>query len=386
MGPLAGYRVIELASVGPVPLCGMLLADLGAEVIRVDRTGEVELGMRRDPAFEYTGRGKRSVALDLKHPDGLRTLMKLVELADVLIEGFRPGVMERLGLGPEACFAAQPKLVYGRLTGWGQHGPLSEAAGHDMNFLAVTGALDAIGSRGGPPVAPLNLVGDFAGGSLFLALGIAAALAAPDDRGRGQVIDASIVDGVGSLMASIHGQVEADTWLAGRGEHIIGGGAPWNTVYETADGRFVTICAIEQRFYDILLAKLELDPASLPDRMDRSQWPALRRQFEEIFRGRTRDAWCALLEGSDACFAPVLSAAEARLHPHARERQMFVLQDGKTQPAPAPRFSGTASGIGGPPVLQPGQHSRAVLQACGFDEVEIDRLLDSGVVGMPSTA
>lgn len=383
MGPLAGYRVLEFASIGPIPLCGMLLADLGAEVIRIDRTGDTDLGVRRDPAFEYTGRGKRSIAVNLKHADGLQTLLGLTAQADVLIEGFRPGVMERLGLGPAACLAVQPQLVYGRLTGWGQQGPLSAAAGHDMNFLALTGALDAIGRRGGPPVAPLNLVGDFAGGSLFLALGIAAALASPQGRGRGQVIDAAITDGVSALMASIHGQVETGTWLAGRGEHVIGGGAPWNAIYETADGLYVTVCPIEQRFFDILLAKLEIDPASLPDRMDRTHWPTLQQRFDAIFRSRTRDAWCALLEGTDACFAPVLNAAEARAHRQARERAMFVVHEGKTQPAPAPRFSGTPAAVGGPPVLRAGQHSRAVLQSCGFAAADIDRLLASGAVVQP---
>ena len=380
MGPLTGYRVLEFASIGPIPLCGMLLADLGAEVIRIDRTGDTDLGVRRDPAFEYTGRGKHSIAVNLKHTDGVQSVLGLVKQADVLIEGFRPGVMERLELGPAVCLAAQPRLVYGRLTGWGQQGPLSVAAGHDMNFLAVTGALDAIGTRRGPPVAPLNLLGDFAGGSLFLALGIAAALASPEGRGRGQVIDAAITDGVSALMASIHGQVEAGTWLTGRGEHVISGGAPWNAVYETADGLYVTVCPIEQRFFDILLAKLAIDPASMPDRMDRSHWPAWQQRFEAIFRSRTRDAWCELLEGTDACFAPVLNAAEARAHPQARQRNMFVEHEGKTQPAPAPRFSGTTATVGGPPVLRAGQHSRAVLQTCGFAIAEIDRLVASGAV------
>lgn len=380
MGPLSGYRVLELASVGPIPLCGMLLADLGAEVIRIDRTGDVDLGVRRDPAFEYTGRGKRSIAVDLKHADGVRTVLALVARTDALIEGFRPGVMERLGLGPQPCLSAQPQLVYGRLTGWGQTGPLSMAAGHDMNFLALTGALDAIGTRGGPPVAPLNLVGDFAGGSLFLALGIAAALASPQGWGRGQVIDAAITDGVSALMASIHGQVEAGTWLAGRGDHLIAGGAPWNTVYETADGLYVTVCPIEQRFFDVLLTHLDIDPASMPDRMDRAHWPVWRQRLEQVFRSRTRDAWCALLEGTDACFAPVLSAAEARHHPQATQRGMFVSYEGKTHPAPAPRFSGTPATIGGPLVLRAGQHTSQVLQGAGFEADDIRRLLASGAV------
>lgn len=380
MGPLSGYRVLEFASIGPVPLCGMLLADLGAEVIRIDRTGDVDLGVRRDPAFEYTGRGKRSIAVDLKHAEGVQTVLGLVTRTDVLIEGFRPGVMERLGLGPDACLAAQPQLVYGRLTGWGQQGPMSAAAGHDMNFLALTGALDAIGTRGGPPVTPLNLLADFAGGSLFLALGIAAALASPQGRGRGQVIDAAITDGVSALMASIHGQIDAGTWLAGRGEHLIGGGAPWNAIYETVDGLYVTVCPIEQRFFDILLARLEIDPASMPDRLDRAHWPVWQQRFETLFRSRTRAAWCELLEGTDACFAPVLSAAEARAHPQATQRNMFVAHEGKTQPAPAPRFSGTPASIGGPPVLRAGQHSRAVLQDAGFAAADIEQLLASGAV------
>lgn len=380
MGPLAGFKVVEFASIGPIPMCGMLLADMGAEVIRIDRIGDSDLGIKRDPAYEYTGRGKRSIALDLKKPEGVAAALRLLSAADVLIEGFRPGVMERLGLGPSSCLQVNPSLVYGRLTGWGQEGPLAKAAGHDMNFIALTGALDAIGLAGGPPVAPLNLLGDFAGGSLFLAFGIACALAAADGRGRGQVIDAAITDGVLALMASIHGQAAAGTWRSGRGEHVIGGGAPWNTVYETSDGLYVSVCAIEGRFYEVLLELLGLHGSDLPDRMDRAQWPQLRERLAQIFRSRTRDAWCSLLEGSDACFAPVLGASEAQLHPQARAREMFIDVGGKPHPAPAPRFSRTPATIQGEPVLRPGQHSAQVLAQAGFADAEIQQLAECGAV------
>lgn len=380
MGPLTGIKIIEFASIGPIPMCGMLLADMGAQVIRIDRIGDADLGIKRDPAFEYTSRGKRSVALDLKKSEAVAAALKLIASADALIEGFRPGVMERLGLGPKQCLDANPSLVYGRLTGWGQEGPLSKAAGHDMNFIALTGALDAIGLPDGPPVAPLNLLGDFAGGSLFLAFGIACALAAPNRAGRGQVIDAAITDGVLALMASILGQAASGTWQKGRGEHVIGGAAPWNTVYETADGLFVTVCAIEARFYQVLLERLGLNGSELPDRMDRTRWPELRTRLAEVFRTKTRDAWCDLLEGSDACFAPVLSANEAHLHAQARTRGMFTLVEGKLHPATAPRFSRTRATIQGAPVMRPGQHSVQVLTDAGFSQAEIQTLAAQGAV------
>lgn len=380
MGPLAGFKVIEMASVGPVPMCGMLLADMGAEVIRVDRTTETELGVQRDPAYEITGRGKRSVALDLKHRAGKATAMTLIERADALIEGYRPGVMESLGLGPTPCLDANPRLVYGRLTGWGQDGPLAPAAGHDMNFVALTGALHAIGAAGGPPVAPLNLVGDFAGGSLFMALGIVSALLERQRSGAGQVVDAAIIDGVSALLASVHGQVSAGVWQDNRGEHIIGGAAPWNTVYKTRDGEYISICGIESRFFGLLLEKLGIDPESLPNRHDRKNWLALQKIFSEIFLSRTRSEWCELLEGSDCCFAPVLSVREMRQHPHVVAREMFCQVSDVDQPRPAPRFSRSQPTIDRPPVQRAGQHSEEVLREHGLSAKEIAQLRSTAAV------
>lgn len=381
MGPLSGFRIIEIAALGPAPLAGMLLGDMGAEVIRVDRLGEADLGIRRDPRFDLAARGKRSVALDLKSPAGREAVLRLVRGADALIEGFRPGVMERLGLGPADCHAVNPRLVFGRMTGWGQQGPLAQAAGHDLNYIALTGALEAIGPADGPPVAPLNLVGDFGGGSTFLAMGVLAALLECSRSGRGQVVDAAIVDGVAALMAGIHGQLAGGTWRARRGEHILGGAAPWNTVYETQDGRYVSVCAIEQRFFAELLQRLQIDPATVPDRMDRANWPVLRERLAAIFVTRTRDEWCAILEGSDACFAPVLHISEAATHAHALAREAFVTHDGIRQPAPAPRFDRTPSRVQGPTIARAGQHTDAVLREAGFDDAEIAALRHAGAAG-----
>lgn len=381
MGPLQGFKIIEMAAIGPVPLAGMLLADMGAELVRIDRLGEVDLGIRRDPRFDLASRGKRSVALDIKSPAGRDAVLRIVRGADALIEGFRPGVMDRLGLGPQACHAVNPRLVFGRMTGWGQQGPLAQAAGHDMNYIALTGALEAIGPTDGPPVAPLNLVGDFGGGSMFLALGVLAALLERTHSGRGQVVDAAIVDGVSALMAGIHGQLAGGTWRMQRGEHVLGGAAPWNTVYETRDKRHVSICAIEQRFFAELLKRLDIDPASVPDRMDRANWPALRERFARIFAERTRDEWCTLLEGGDACFAPVLHVTEAAQHPHALAREAFVMHDGMRQPAPAPRFDRTPSQIQGRTITRPGENADAVLRGAGFSNDEIAALRAAGVAG-----
>jgi len=380
MGPLSGYKVIEMASIGPIPMCGMLLADLGAEVIRVDRMQQVDLGLRRDPSYEFTSRGKRSVAIDLKTPEGVATVLKLTSQADVLIEGFRPGVMERIGLGPDVCFAVAPSLVFGRLTGWGQTGPLAQVVGHDMNFIGLTGVLDAIGSADGPPVPPLNLLGDLAGGSLFMAFGIAAALAAPGGRGRGQVIDLAITEGVASLMASIHGQSLSGSWPSDRGNHVLSGGAPWNTVYETKDGRFLAVCAIEQRFYDALLAKLELKPEALANRMDRAHWTALHGLFSGIFRMRRLDEWVSIFAGSDACVSPVLTVAEARQHPQALARSSFPTLNGKAQPVPVPRYNKTRSETKGELVLRPGQHTSEVLEEHGYSKAQVAALLANRVV------
>ncbi|NUZ06119.1 CaiB/BaiF CoA transferase family protein [Piscinibacter koreensis] len=379
-GPLAGIRVIEMAGLGPAPFCGMLLADMGAEVIRVDRIGDADLGLKRDPRFDIVSRGKRSAAIDVKSAAGRDAVLRLVARADVLIEGFRPGVMERLGLGPDTCLAVNPRLVFGRITGWGQDGPLAHAAGHDLNYIALVGALDAIGDAADrPPVAPLNLVGDFGGGSMYLAFGIASALVERASSGRGQVIDAAIVDGVTHLLAGVHGQVAGGSWQAERGEHVLGGAAPWNTVYATADGRYVSICAIEQRFYAELLRRLGLDPTTLPDRMDRAQWPALRERFAAIFASRTQAEWRERLEGSDACFAPVLGVREVAGHPHVQARGLLQAVGGIPQPAVAPRLDRTPGAIHGECIARPGQHTDAVLADWGFDAEEIAALRAGGV-------
>jgi alpha-methylacyl-CoA racemase len=351
-GPLAGLKVIEMPAIGPVPFCGMLLADLGADVLRIDRTGEVDLGLPVEPKYELLGRGKRSLALDLKDPQAIALVLDLIAKADVLIEGFRPGVMERLGLGPDAAQAKNPKLVYGRMTGWGQQGPMAMAAGHDINYIALTGALHAIGGSGGKPVPPLNLVGDFGGGSLYLAMGVLAALFERQQSGKGQVVDAAMVDGAASLMTLFYGLKGAGMWSDTRGANMLDGGAPWYDTYECADGGFVAIGSIEGKFYAELIRKLGLDPATLPRQHDRKRWPSLRAAIAATFRTKTRDEWCAIMEGSDICFAPVLGLDEAPRHAHMAARQTFVAPEGVTQPAPAPRFSRTPGAIAGKPPLR----------------------------------
>ncbi|VTU37551.1 CaiB/BaiF CoA transferase family protein [Variovorax sp. PBL-E5] len=345
MGPLAGLKIVEFAAVGPAPMCAMLLADLGATVLRIDRVTPVELGKKRPLQFDLLLRNREGMALDLKSPEGRAMAMDVVANADAVIEGMRPGVMERLGLGPDDCFKRQPKLVYGRMTGWGQTGPLADAAAHDLNYIAVTGALDAIGRAGQPPSIPINLLGDYAGGSLYLALGILAALRESERSGRGQVVDAAITDGVTSLMTSMFGLMAAGMWKLERGTNIADSGTPFYDVYACADGKFVTVAPIETRFFEDLLQRLDIAPADFPDRWDRTQWPRMRETLAARFRTRTRDDWCALLEGSDACFAPVLTMAEAPHHAHAAAREAFVEVGGVQQPRPAPRFSRTSPAL-----------------------------------------
>ncbi len=378
MGPLAGVRVIEMAGIGPAPFCGMLLADMGAEVIRVDRLTLSGLGIETPVKYDLFNRNKKSVAIDLKAADGAATVRRLIAQADMLIEGFRPGVMEKLGLGPDLCLGDNPKLVYGRMTGWGQEGPLAFAAGHDLNYIALTGALGAIGQTGGEPVVPLNLVGDFGGGAMYLAMGMLAALVEAKGSGRGQVVDAAIVDGTASLMTMFHSFQQMGAWDLKRGNNIIDGGAPFYAVYETSDGKYVTVGAIETKFYAELIERLGLAGEALPHQHDKKRWPELRARFAEIFRGKTRDEWCAQLEGTDACFAPVLDMVEARAHSHMAARDIHVEVDGVVNPAPAPRFSRTPSGIAHPAVAS-GSSTAAVLTDFGFDRAEIDRLKAAGV-------
>jgi alpha-methylacyl-CoA racemase len=382
MGPLTGFRILEIAGLGPAPFCAMLLADLGAEVVCVDRPEPLGRGvLDADPRLDLLRRGRRSLAVDLKHPRGADTVLRLVERADALIEGFRPGVAERLGIGPEACLARNPRLVYGRMTGWGQEGPLAAAVGHDLDYIALTGALHAIGRAGEPPVPPLNLVGDFGGGALYLAVGILSALLEASRSGRGQVVDAAMVDGAASLLTMFHGMAAAGTWMDERGVNLLDGGAPFYDVYETADGKHLAVGALEPRFYAELLRLTGLaGEEDLPAQADVSRWPELRRRFAEVFRRKTRDEWCAVLEGTEACVAPVLSLSEAPRHPHMAARGTFVEVDGVTQPAPAPRFSRTPGAIQGPPE-PPGASTDEVLAQWGFAAGEIEDLRADRVVG-----
>jgi crotonobetainyl-CoA:carnitine CoA-transferase CaiB-like acyl-CoA transferase len=338
-GPLAGIKIVELAGIGPGPMCAMLLADLGATVIRVDRKQPAKLGIERPLQFNTLLRNRYAIAVDLKDPAGVETVLQLVEQADALIEGFRPGVTERLGLGPEDCLARNPRLIYGRMTGWGQQGPMSKYAGHDLNYLALTGVLDAIGREGQPPTIPLNLLGDYAGGSLYLALGLLAGILEAKNSGKGQVVDAAIVDGTAHLATTFFGMMAAGIWKEGRGTNITDSGSPFYDCYACADGKFISVGPIESKFYDELLRLMDLDPQLLGEQMDRSAWANAKQVLAERFSSRTRDEWVVLLEASDACAAGVLSFTEAADHPHLRARGTFVEVDGVTQPAPAPRFS-----------------------------------------------
>ncbi len=349
MGPLAGIKVIELAGIGPGPMAAMLLADLGATVLRIDRKTPVELGTARPLKFNALLRGRKSIALDLKDPRAIELVLRLLENADALIEGFRPGVTERLGLGPEPCMARNQRLVYGRMTGWGQTGPLASAAGHDLNYIAVTGALHAIGGRDQPPTPPLNVLGDFAGGSMYLVMGLLAGIIEARQSGKGQVVDAAIVDGTASLMSSFYGQFAGGLWNLERGTNRTDSGAYFYGVYQCADGLWVSVAAIESKFFAELLRRMDIDPAKVGDQQDRNDWPKAQAVFTEKFRQRTRKAWCELLEGTDACFAPVLSMAEAPQHPHMQAREAFVDVGGTLQPAPAPRFSRTVPNKPEPP-------------------------------------
>ena len=360
MGALNGLKVLEIAAIGPAPFCAMMLSDMGADVVRVDRRVDAGLGFSMAPQFDVMGRGRRSIALDLKSPADLSVVRQLIGAADVLIEGFRPGVMERLGLGPDECLALQPRLVIGRMTGWGQDGPLAHAAGHDLNYIALTGALAAIGPSD-HPLPPLNLVGDFGGGGMLLAVGILASVIEAGRSGKGQVVDAGMVDGAALLMASTYGMRAAGLWSDLRQNNALDGAAPWYSAYRTADGGFVTIAAIEPKFYAELLARLELDPATLPAQHERKRWPELRQAFADTFARHTRAEWVARLEGTDVCFAPVLGMDEAAAHPHNAGRGTLVEQDGVVQPAPAPRFSRTPSALrGGSPA--PDADREAVLR------------------------
>ena len=380
MGPLTGTRVIEMAGIGPAPFCAMMLADMGAEVIRVDRREKADLGIVRAPAFEVMNRGRRTIALDIKKPEAVSIVKQLVRDADAIIEGFRPGVMERLGLGPEVLAEINPRLVFGRMTGFGQDGPMAQRAGHDINYIALAGVLHHLGRAGERPVHPLNLVGDFGGGGMYLAFGVVCALLEAGRSGKGQVVDAAMVDGAASLMAMFHGMWSEGIWREARGTNMLDTGAPWYDVYETKDGLWVSIGSIEKRFYADLLERLGLANEKLPAQHDRAGWPLLRERFTGIFKSRTRAEWEAVFEGSDACFAPVLAISEVTGHPHNAMRNTFVTRDGVQQPAPAPRFSRTAPELGEPSKAA-GADTADVLAAAGYSAEEIARLREAGVVG-----
>src|SRR6202165_2263767 len=348
MGPLSGIRVLEFEAIGPGPFAGMLLADMGADVLVVDRPAAGDLGLKRERWYDVMMRGKRSVTLDLKTGSGKEAALQLIGRAEALIEGFRPGVMERLGLGPDEALERNPKLVYGRMTGWGQSGPLAPRAGHDINYIALSGVLNAFGRKGEAPVPPLNLIGDFGGGGMLLDFGVACGLIEASRSGKGQVVDAAMVEGAALLAAMFAGFLEAGQRSGARGESILDSGAPWYSVYETKDGTHVSIGAIEERFYKELLAKLTLNEF-LAVQNDRAKWPDMKKKLEATFKAKTRDEWVKVFEGSDACFAPVLSWSEARKHPHNRARSGYVSVKMVEQPAPAPRFSRTAPAVSRPP-------------------------------------
>jgi len=352
----------------------MVLADLGAEVVRVDRAQSARGGDPADPPIDFMSRGRKSVAVDLKHPKGVECVLRLIERADVLLEGFRPGVMERLGLGPEPCRARNPRLIYGRMTGWGQDGPLAQAAGHDIDYIALAGVLHAIGHKGDRPVPPLNLVGDFGGGGMLLVVGVLAALVERANSGQGQVVDAAMVDGSALLTTFFHTMIaQGGYWREERGTNLLDSGAHFYDTYETLDGKYIALGAIEPQFYAELIRLIGLSEEALPQQMDREKWPQLRERFAQCFKQKTRAQWCAILEGSDACFAPVLSMGEATQHPHNRARKTFVEICGHLQPAPAPRFDRTPGAIAGPPP-HGGQHTDEVLRAWGFAPGELEAL------------
>ena len=378
MGPLSGIRVVEFEAIGPGPFCGMMLADMGADVIVIDRAGSADLGLNRERWYDTMMRGRRSVTLDMKSPGGAQAALALIGKADALIEGFRPGVMERLGVGPDVALASNPRLVYGRMTGWGQDGPMAPRAGHDINYIALAGPLANIGRAGEAPVPPLNLVGDFGGGGMLLAFGIAAALVEAQRSGKGQVVDAAMCEGASLLSTMFHGMLAAKRWKEERGANHLDTGAPWYETYATKDGKHVAIGSIEGRFYADLLERLGIAGEDLPKQHDRAGWPALRARYAAAFKSKTRDEWCAVFATSDACFAPVLTWSEAQQHPHNVARKSFVEVGGVKQPAPAPKFSRTPGEVRRKPPER-GEGGGAALAYWGFDGAAIERMKQLGL-------
>ena len=384
-GPLTGYKIIEIAGVGPTQLTGMLLADMGAEIVRVVRLSQVELGVFMPEKYKLMNRSRRSIAIDLKKSQGRDIVLELCAGADALFEGFRPGVMERLGLGPDQCMQHNEKLVYGRMTGWGQEGPLAETAGHDPNYIGIAGVLGCIGKKDEAPAYPLNLIGDFGGGALYLAMGLLAAMLEAAKSGKGQVVDAAMVDGAASMMTTFYGLLAAGLWKEQRSSNILDGGAHFVNTYQTKDKQYVVVAPIEGRFYKELLDGLEItDPDLRTHQHDQARWPEFTDRLREVFLTKTRDEWCEIFEGADACFAPVLGLTEATRHPHAEARDAYVDIDGISQPAPAPRFSRTPSEVQSPPP-EPGQHTEEILLDWGFTRERINSLVDNNIINGPAT-
>jgi alpha-methylacyl-CoA racemase len=370
MGPLQGVKIIEVGGIGPGPFCGMMLSDMGADIVRIERKGGLALS---EPKYDVLTRNRRSVFMDLRTPQGVESLLRMIETVDALHEGFRPGVMEKLGLGPDVCLQRNPRLVYGRMTGWGQEGPMAKAAGHDINYIALSGALHTFGHKGQKPVPPLNLVGDFGGGGMFLAFGMVCALFEAQKTGQGQVVDAAMVDGSAALMAMIYGLKASGLWADTRGVNLLDTGAHFYDTYETADGRYVALGSIEPQFYEQLLKLAEINDPEFKNQLDFSKWAALKEKIAQVFKKKTRDEWCEIMEGTDVCFAPVLSMEEAPEHPHIKQRQTYSEIEGVLQPSPAPRFSRTKPEIKNPPP-DPGQDTEAVLADFGFSTDEISAL------------
>ena len=376
MGPLTGIKIIELAGIGPGPFCGMMLSDMGAEVIRVDRLGSRARGQ------DVLNRGRKSIAVDLKSDAGREVVLKLCESADAIFEGFRPGVTERLGLGPDDCRARNKRLVYGRMTGWGQDGPMAQAAGHDINYIALTGALHAIGPKGGKPVPPLNLVGDFGGGGMLLAFGLVCALLEAGRSGEGQVVDAAMVDGAAALMAMFFTMKAGGMFQESRASNMLDGGAHFYGTYETKDAKHIALGSIEPQFYALLVEKAGLDAEDFSAQMDQSRWPEYQEKLTRVFKTKTRDEWTAIMEGSDVCFAPVLALSEVAEHPHNKARGTFQALDGVIQPAPAPRFSRTEVRLSHAS-RAPGQDSQQILLDAGYDAEAVAEMIQAGAVSIP---
>jgi alpha-methylacyl-CoA racemase len=378
MGPLKGMKVVMVGGIGPGPFCAQMLADMGADIIRIDKKGEPRIAFIQKK-FDVLHRNIRSVTIDFKKKEGIEAALKLIDKAEAIIEGFRPGVMEKLGLGPDICLKRNPKLIFGRMTGWGQEGPLAQAAGHDINYIALTGALHAIGKAGEKPVVPLNIVGDFGGGSLFLAFGIMCGVYEARQSGKGQVVDAAVVDGTSALMGAFYGLKAAGIWSDNRGTNILDGGAQFYDTYETSDGKYISLGSLEPQFYELLLKLAEIDDPVFKNQLDIFKWPEMKEKLTVIFKSKTRDEWCEIMEGTDVCFAPVLSFDEAINHPHNVEREVFIDVDGVMQPAPAPRFSRTKPEVrwGAP---DPGDHNDSAFSDWGFSADELNMLNKEDVI------